>query len=155
MAIKTIEKRVGEDLYRIKQLGSDDADAVLMRLTKTLGPVLGALGGGEGSALGRAADEFSKRVSLEDLTHLRKLFASTTEAHPADAEEDDQWLPLASKGALDQHFAGRPKAKLLWLVACLEVNFADFFDASTDGLLASLKAAFETKASSASASPTE
>jgi hypothetical protein len=150
--IETIDKQVGDDAYKITQLGTKEADRVTITLARTGGLAIaemlrgieaGALKGGKidlgALQIGAVADAVASlctKLTIEDLDFLRDVFAKKTQVRPR-GESGDVWRPLA--GELDFHFAGRRLAYFKWIAACIEVNFADFFGDSLASALAAFR----------------
>ena len=143
MALEVKEKRIGAHLYRVTQLPAKKGRALLVRLTKLLGPGLAAAFGDLGrdkastaeaaiaSGIGQGLYELAERLSESEVgSILDELAVFTTVV--LDAEREPRLSDV-----FDDHFAGRYDEMLLWAGFCLEVNYASFFDGSggSGGLL--------------------
>lgn len=107
--------------YEITQLGAIKGSAVFVRVLKMLGPALAT--GNVGSLLG-ALDE-------ADVKYLVDAFAPLTNV-PGQGQLDK---------IFDLHFAGRYKALVQWLLACLQVNYGEFLQGKVGSLAGALGAA--------------
>lgn len=126
--MRTTEARTIGDLdFEVGQLKRKDAQAVLVRLTKTLGPafaeILRAPENGGPAALAGAVTKFAGLLSEEDLEHVYQKFAAVSKVR---APEGDAMLLLTAAG--DTVFAGRTGTLLQFIVAAVEVNYADFLE---------------------------
>lgn len=127
------EKQIGEYRYQVTLLGAKAGRAMLVRLTKMLGPatasflegVLHAKGNLTASLAIGAADairEVTLRLSESDLAAISDELARFTVVIL-----DEQHSPQLDK-VYDDHFAGRYGEMAAWLAFALEANFASFFD---------------------------
>lgn len=146
--IEVQEKEIRGRTYRVAQLGSTLGRRTLTRLVQAIGPSLAELIKSEGEGIDLASTAgaiatFSRDLKDADLEYLCSTFAKVTEVQGEDA---DAWLPLDKH--LDLHFAGKYGAMFEWLWFCLEVNYSDFFDASSaSGPMRAALEAMKTKAS--------
>jgi hypothetical protein len=157
MGIETDDFTIGEDTYRVSQLGAKRGRKALVRLVKAAGPVLGAaaahagdlgeikgLGDIKVELIGRAISEFTNQLSEADVDHFCDLFAPLTLVKVPDT--DDDWVPLDK--SFDQHFAGRYGQMLEWLWTCIRFNFLGFTSALGSGkaerMLETMMAAFKS-----------
>lgn len=157
MGIRTEEKQIGENVYRVTTLGAKAGRDLLVRLVKIAGPTIGeivkgidataaAKGSkkGEGFDLGdvgldavaSALEKLSESISERDFAYLSDTLATRTEiVYPADG---GRAVPLAN--VYDNHFAGSYGELFGWLAFALGVNYQSFFGGSTGGaLLANLR----------------
>lgn len=150
--LQTESRTIGSTTYHVRQLGAGDARRLLVRLTKAVGPVLGAvLEEAAGSSnvpvpkdakglaalsgfavsrkgISRALQELSVRLTESDLEFAVKLLGGTTEIE-TDAGKQ---VPLTLERQ-ELHFAGRMGEMFRWLAFALEVNYRDFFPVAGTG----------------------
>lgn len=122
--IESVRKTIDGQEYVIHQLGARAGRAMLVRLTKMLGPAMGHLATIDASemtaALTKSLVELSACVSVDDFEEVCRIFGERTEVSIS-----GRLLQLD----LDQQdllFAGRYDRMFLWLRACIEVNYAPF-----------------------------
>jgi hypothetical protein len=101
--------------YDVTQLGGIDAGDVLLRLTKCIGPSVGAL---TDPSLSAVFEKLS--LTPEDMAYFREKFGPQSRVHLADGKS-----PRIGD-CYDDHFAGRTGAALEWFRFCIEVNYSDF-----------------------------
>jgi hypothetical protein len=131
---RTLQTRAGSLSVEIRRLAFRDQKTVLVRLTKALGPTLAAY-----------ADAHPSLASLREAAGPGGLSAVVNRLLTDVTEADLDWL--AEKFGPSSTVLGDGKRTLLahveardavftdhgivafgrWLVACLEVNFSDFF----------------------------
>lgn len=163
--MQTKNRIIGNHKYEVRQLGTSEAEELLVRLVRVLGPVLGALledvGGGIKSPKGikslldmdvttvsKALHELGMRLTVEDLRHLRTVFGNASVCH----QPDGKALPMKLEYQ-ELHWCGRISDMFKWLGFCLEVNYSDFFGGA--GLISkAVGAVAEVKPSSPSPSQT-
>lgn len=129
--LTTIERTIGATTYTITQLGAKQGRSVMVRLFRILGPAAAGLTSGEDieARLGNALTALARSASEDDFNALCDTFAAatkirkTTETNAGPGHID---VPLTPD--FDNHFAGRYAELLQWFGACIEVNFASFFD---------------------------
>lgn len=142
MATKTEKFTIGEDTYRITQLGAevgsdlwdDILAAVGSKVTAQLDKISGALQGlGEqgldkekaqvaiAAVLGPVLLDVLATVPKDLKRRWRKLFTETTTVITGAAE-----LNMAEAKLFDQYFAGRYGAMTAWELTCLKHNFLGF-----------------------------
>lgn len=142
MALESETVVIGDTTYQIGQLGSLAARKTLVRLTKSLGPVLGTLlaevglepssmtsEGLEGGisnmsvkAIGALANSLAEHLTEADLEYLCETFGKVS-FYMVDGKR----LQLTLERQ-ELHFKGGNLLNLFkWLGACLKVNYADFF----------------------------
>lgn len=103
-------------------MGGIEGQDVLMRLTKSLGPVVaGAIAARTGSAGIRELNHALRELPAEDLAYFTSTFAKYTEVVLGPNK-----APTLSD-IFDDHFAGKYLELLNWLKFCVELNFEDFF----------------------------
>jgi hypothetical protein len=129
--------------YRVTQLGAVDGRRLIVRLIKTMAPLLrgvemaGAkptpqgvlsrvLETSDGKVFGAVAD-FLQEFDGAFFEELCEKFASATEVRVTDGSTE-RW-PTLSTTVFDEHFAGRYGLMLRWFVRCLALNGADFLSA--------------------------
>lgn len=136
--IETHTREIDGTAYQVSQFGATQGRKILARLAKALGPALAALvaGAPEGAKadaavsranIGEAIRALCEGLREEDLDLLTSALVEKTMVR-VDADSD-AWVPL--KGVFDAHFAGRYAALLGWIAFGLEVNYGDFFSASS------------------------
>lgn len=152
MSLDTKTRTLGEHTYSVRELGSLEARTLLVSLTKTLGPVLGALlEESQGAAspvpmdasglaalsktalsrkgLSRALVEFSQRLTVAEQENLIRIMASVSSL-----EYPDGRVLQLNKERIELHFkGGNLLAMYKWLGFCLEVQYADFFPVVVSG----------------------
>lgn len=107
--------------YRVTQFGALEGRKVLLRLIKSIGPVLMPAAGAKDLAaalpgIGTALEALKE----EDIEYLCDVFARHTEVRV-----NGKWPQLSD--IFDLHFGGKYLEMFLWLKFCVEVNFSDFF----------------------------
>ncbi len=124
----TTETKTIDDLnFETTQLAVKDARAVLIRLTRVMGPALAALAGDGAAKLGdldhmtvaNALAKFTSALSEDDLEYFCDKFgrASKVEVGPN---------MIVVAGAGEQVFRGKLATMFKWLWFCIEVNYSDF-----------------------------
>jgi hypothetical protein len=148
---KTESKVIGGLEYKITQLGVDAGLDVGMTLVRALGPALLAMMSGNSLATvdkGALSDAIG-RIESSELKKVCRAFAEKTFVILPETKQmprlDNVW---------DTHFAGRYRALIDWLVACVAVNFPDFVFSSADGTTAPSASAKQAQSSSRPPSPT-
>ena len=127
--------------YDVTQLGGIDAGDVLLRLTKCVGPSLGAL---TDPSLSAVFEKLS--LTPADMEYFREKFGPHSRVHLPDGKS-----PRVGD-CYDDHFAGRTGAALEWFRFCVEVNYADFLGDVTRRIAAAV-ARKQTTTSLPSTSP--
>lgn len=124
-------RTIGVDTYEIEVLPTGLGRPLLVRITRELAPILGAVAKGASesasAALGEALSHLGS-LSEETIAECERVFG----AHSCVVESRDK-KPRVS-AVFDDHFAGRYDALAKWIYACAEVNFGSFF---AEGLRAS------------------
>lgn len=128
--VKSEETVIDGIELRTTQLPAMRAFALLARLIKALGPVLGSLAELDPAAeISLAAPALAGALSTLDpreaATLVQDVFAATA-AKPAGGK----FIELIGPGNIDLAFSGRLKTMLMALAWVLKVNYADFFDAA-------------------------
>lgn len=137
--------------YKVTQLTASKGRAVLVRLFKLAGPAFGQLLDGvelkdtsKITAFGKAIQEVSERMVLEDLEFLVETFAPTTQVKTGPG----LWPDLSQIQEI--HFAGEYPRMLKWLWFALQVNYRGFFSGpGVAAILAQFKAGAAPSASPA------
>lgn len=141
--LETRDRLIGNHRYHVRQLGAGEARKLLVRLTKALGPVLGAMledmGGVSGNqaatikrlqdmnvrSVAKALERLAGQLREEDLEYLCRVLGGATEVET----EDGKRLQLTLERQ-ELHFRGGHLAEMFkWLAFGLEVQYADFFSA--------------------------
>lgn len=139
MAIETRERHIDGLRYTVTHMPTRKGLALLVRLTKILGPGLGAFLGGAGRAArlpGESGTEVALALGTSDAVHdlcerldageLQFAIDELARCTTVQVERDEPVLA----DIFDDHFAGRYDVLLRWLRFALEVNYARTF---TDG----------------------
>lgn len=135
MQIETKSRTIGSHVYHVRQLGSSDARKLLVRLTSTLGPVLGAAIP-QGVAFkdllaldidfGKGLSELATRLKEDDLEYVCRVLGSASQVDLGGGK-----LVLLDLQCQELHFrGGQLKLLFQWLQFALEVQFSDFFPGS-------------------------
>ena len=118
--------------FRVTQLGFSASRKALLRLSKSIGPalaeVLEAAESTKDVALAPALGRLVESVNEEDLDFFSQVFGESTSY----SEDGERW-PLLRKENQEILFTGRMLTFFKWLGFCIEVNYADFFDAYRKG----------------------
>lgn len=130
MAIAKKKKTIDGIEYEVTQLGAKEGRALFVRISKMIGPSLASLAKADLASLmdsnvaqlAPAIETFVRDVSEEDLDVLCSKFAERS------AYRDGKDWPELDRN-FDDHFAGAYLRMIKWLAFCVEVNYADFFDA--------------------------
>jgi hypothetical protein len=145
--METRERRIGGVTYRVTLLGAKQGTAMLVRLTRLLGPGAGSFilgvsrtqGEGEdvlASALalgvGEALHELARRLREDEVGALLADLATQTVVVKS-AE-----LELQLSDIYDEHFAGKYHELMQWARFSLEVNFTGFFGGKGGTVLSKL-----------------
>lgn len=119
--LRAEERDIGGLKYKITQLGAVKGRAVALRLVKAIGPAFASLAGK--GKLEEALPGLFANLSLDenDLTYFCDAFAEKTFVFTADGK-----MPRLDN-VFDVHFAGKYRDMMGWLIACVEVNYSDFF----------------------------
>jgi hypothetical protein len=176
--LETEDREICGRRYYVTTLPAKKGRAVLVRLTKVLGPVFGQLVSGDapatakhkaasaeriaaqinGASIARALAELAGRLSEADLDWLCETLGESTEVQTYDGAGEERRQRLTA-GEQQFHFAGKFLEMFSWLGFALEVNFRDFFTGSPIGSAivraAGAVAAKTVEASSPSQSPGE
>lgn len=129
MALKVEEKKIGEDIYVVTQLGAQKGRKVLFRLSRILGPVSAGLftGGLSQNSLIQAAGQWAEHASEEDFDYFCETFSGNTMIKQTLSNGEAITKPLN----FDTHFAGKYGDMVVWLTFCIKVNFNDFLSQIT------------------------
>ena len=122
------EKESIVDGRRIKvtQLGFEEGMDLLVLLTKTLGPSLGALAA-DSTQIASALSEFAKQLNNQDLKSVIATLAKSTRVN----REGDKWPILEPEVDL----AGEYGFMFKWLGFALETNYGGFLAVNDLGSL--------------------
>lgn len=145
--LETREKTIGNHTYYVRQLGATKGRQALVRLVKTLGPVLGAALGGmsleqmskskepinvmdmDADTIAPLLESLATHINESDLEWFCDTFGECTQVKTPEGGQ----VPL-NKEKQELHFAGRYGEMFRWLGFCLEVNFKDFLSIPVSGL---------------------
>lgn len=138
MLRETKEKVIDGRTYKVTLLGAKAGRAMLVRLTKLLGPAVASFVEGTLHAKGGATEsltsgfaeavrELTNRLSEAEFAAICDELSKQT-AVVIDDEREHREPQL--NNIFDDHFSGRYGAMLQWLAFSLEANFASFFGAS-------------------------
>lgn len=146
MALEAHTRRIGEFDYTVTQMPARKANRILLKLGKTIAPVLLLWkGGGEAGALdGGSLASAIRELNEDDFEWVVDEFAKTT-----DVQINETQAPSLFK-VFDLHFAGRQVEMFEWLQFCVEVNFAFLADALKTLSSAGRKSAAASSAAKAS-----
>ncbi len=112
---ETVTETIAGYTYTIEKLGAKEGRKLLASLIRAVGPAF------EGED---AIAKLCAAVTDSQLDMLCDTFAKATRYSPEN-DPDKEWeLRLE----IDQHFAGRYGAMVLWLKACLDANYSSFLD---------------------------
>jgi hypothetical protein len=127
--------------YRVTQLGALEGRRLLVKVSKTLGPMLSRLKLEKkpGKTLVESALEaevfpalggFLQELDEGLFDELCQKFAELTEVRVRDRGQEN-WPTLGSHGGavFDEHFAGRYGLMVRWFGKCLAINGGDFLSA--------------------------
>lgn len=137
---ETEKRSIDGHEYTVTQMGFADQRRVLALLTKKLGPGLAVGLGGLLSALGREKgtsvldldfEELSQGIVrlIQDLDEADLLVLEEAFGKTSTVRKSDGKTPFLTSDNIG-HFRGRMLAYFKWLAFCVEVNYADFFDAA-------------------------
>ena len=160
---QTKEKVIDGTTYRVTLLGARAGRAMLVRLTKLIGPALASFVEGTLQAKGGATEsistgiaeavrELTARISEAEFASISDELAKHTAVVVDDGRERRE--PQLSD-IFDAHFSGRYAAMMAWLGFALEANFASFFGASENVDSQTLTHRLQTLLALLSRSPTE
>ncbi len=128
------EKRTIDDLdFEVSQLPVKDARAVLVRLTRVIGPALAAFAKDGAKSLGdidhmtvaNALSTLASSMSEEDLEYLCEKFGKVSKV-----KVGELMLPVDKAG--DAVFSGRLTVMFKWIWFAIEVNYSDFLGGLRD-----------------------
>lgn len=120
---KTESRQIGNFRYDVTQLGAIEGRAVLARLIRLFGGLVGAMGAEGKVDLTKGFSNLAEGITEEQMTFFCDTFAKWTQVYA-------NGKTLILKDIFDEHFVGEYGAMIEWLGFCLEVNFASFLDGS-------------------------
>jgi hypothetical protein len=127
--LKIESKTIGGHEYKVRQLVATKGRLVLLTLARIIGPAAALAAGaketGKEEAFAKVIEALLANLTPEDFTSLCNTFAESTDVVISD--EKGRREPKLSN-VFDLHFAGNYQEMIDWLVFCVEVNFASFFD---------------------------
>lgn len=171
-AFNTHTTTIGDHTFHIRELGASQAKKLLVRLTKAVGPILGALADGpvpsgagrntmartlanlDTKAIRAGLESLAAQLKEEDLDFLCSTLGSVTQVET----EVGKMVPLSKERQEVLFRGGRLLLMFRWLAYGLEVQFRDFLDAFGELFPApdaKAAGAATEKASSPSESPTD
>lgn len=112
---EVVEKEINQHVYKITKLGAKLGKNVLARCIRAAGPAF------------EKDDTFTALCAAltdSELDFFCDTFAARTMFSPV-AEPEKEW---SLKDKFDTHFSGRYGTMVLWLKACLEVNYDNFLE---------------------------
>jgi hypothetical protein len=123
MALESQVRRIGEFDYKVTQLPARRANRVLLKIGKTVGPVLLMVGLARGEKLTEKLDtkgilDAIQGLDENDFEWVLDEFAKVTDVAIAENQN-----PTLFK-IFDVHFAGKQGEMIEWLTFCVEVNFS-------------------------------
>lgn len=133
---------IGGHEYELETFGARQGMAVLLTLTRFLGPALAdVMGAGQDveASLSRGLATFAATAKPADLDTLVDAFSGRTKLLlEATTKAGTRKVPTALAPILDDHFAGRYTDLIQWLVWCIQENFSGFFAGPPTELIASV-----------------
>lgn len=115
MAVRTLERKIGTTVYRVRTLPATQGIAVFA----TLAPIFSLITAG--ATLQTAVAAALPRIDAGEFTKAAKTFAEFTHL-----ECDDGRKPRL-QDVFDEHFSGELFELGEWIAFCVEVNYATFF----------------------------
>ena len=137
---KEKENTIDGRRIKVTQLGFEEGMDLLVLLTKTLGPSLGALAT-DSTQIAPALSEFAKQLNNQDLKSVIATLAKSTRIN----REGDKWPILEPEVDL----AGEYGFMFKWLGFALETNYGSFLgESDLRNHLQSTAQAFQSQATS-------
>jgi hypothetical protein len=148
MRIET--KTIGGFRYRMEQVGMEEGEQIVLRLSRPVAALFSRLAGVAGGSTSieqlaaSGLEPLLQTLSGRDLRYTRKKLAAKCVVWLPDGKKEREW-PLVE--VYDAHFAGRYLDWLLWLKWGVQMNgfFGDALD-RLDSMLAAQKVAKEARA---------
>lgn len=136
-------KKIGDHEYEIQTFGARQGMAVILTLTRFLGPTMAKVMAGGSvdveAALAEGLATFAATAKAEDLDALLDAFAGRTNLIlVATTKDGPKRIPTKLASILDDHFAGRYADLIQWLVWAATENFGGFFANPPADLIASV-----------------
>lgn len=122
---KEKESTIDGRRVKVTQLGFEEGMDLLVLLTKTLGPSLGALAA-DSSQIAPALSEFAKQLNPQDFKYVVNTLAKSTRIN----REGDKWPVLEPEVDL----AGEYSFLFKWLGFALETNYGGFLAVPAEAL---------------------
>ncbi len=118
--------QIGDSVYTVKPLGAITGRKVFARLVRALGRTIGGLD--KAKELDRAAVMAAISAALDSLDDDTVDFLCEKFGESTTVLRENGRTPTLKGPIFDDEFSGKYAAMTEWLVCCVEVNFADFFD---------------------------
>jgi len=124
------DRTIGSTIFRIKQLPFGKARPAFLKISQIVMPALATLQvqPGQSIPIEAALRSALGSVSDADLQWLSETFAFESQYS---IDGGTKWPMLAPN--MEAVFGGNMLLFFKWILACAEVNFADFFDAFRGG----------------------
>lgn len=152
--IPTDTREIDGTMFQVRGLDLRKERAVLMRLTKNLGPAIAELvRAGSAAGIPDALNRLLEHLDDDEVEYLVQVFKDVTKIGMQtgkDGEQTTQWMPY-----VEAAFKKGASSQLKWLWFCLEHQFAGFLGSGSGKLektLEDLLGRLKAKAS-ASSSP--
>lgn len=139
------KKEIDGTVFQVTGLDLRLERAMLIRLTKTVGPALAELMRGESTSTSDAVSKLLAGLEEEDFDYLIETFRGVTKIRFALADGAEQWLPC-----VDSAFKSGVSSQFKWLWFCLEHQFAGFLGSGSgklESMLENLLTRLKAKAS--------
>ena len=130
MALKVAEKKIGDLIFTVTQLGLLDGSRTLLKLTKAVGPSIekvakAVTAGATGTEVLGVVMSALQSLPEAELEALIKTFAASTKVQRPFTGTAAVTQKLTD--CLDDVMGGDYMTLLAWLVFAVEVNYFDFF----------------------------
>jgi len=131
------KKTIDGITFEVTPLGFKQGRKAFVRLSKALGPALGAAPSVDALKAGRNVSAILERLVAEVSDDDLEWFASTLGDKNTRYSTDLEAWPFLNSANRETLFQGRLTLFFKWLIFALEVNFSDFLDllksVKTDG----------------------
>jgi hypothetical protein len=111
---EVVEKTINATVYKIEKLGGKKGKEIALMISRIVGPAFEVKGG-----------QVAKLCELLTDAQFDKL-CDTFAAKTAFSPEANPAAEFLLANEFDRHFSGHYGTMVLWLAACLEVNYGDF-----------------------------
>lgn len=128
----TNEREIDGVTYRVQPLAFSAGLPILKRLIDIVAPIAAAAlrGGSANGMYANVLDVAPQAFTEKDLERFADAFGPRSQY----LNDAGQWVTLIKNAKVDNretHFTGRYLAFMRWLIFCVEVNFAGFFNGAT------------------------